>query len=72
MVRQLRSRVLRQTAFHPLGRITLGGMLIDFRPRGPMPMRFWDTYALMYVLEGRARFGDETGLSLPMRPATCC
>ena len=29
---------------------------------------FWDTFAVVYVLDGRARFHDETGLSLAMRP----
>jgi AraC-like DNA-binding protein len=60
--------ILRQTVFHPLGRLTLAGFLIDQRPTNPMPMRFWDTYAIVYVLDGRARFHDETGLSLLMRP----
>lgn len=60
--------ILRQTAVHPLGRLTLAGFLMDQRITAPMPMRFWDTYAVVYVLAGRARFHDETGLSLPMRP----
>ena len=60
--------ILRQTAVHPLGQLTLAGFLIDLHVTGPMPMRFWDTYAVVYVLAGRARFWDETGLSLPMRP----
>jgi AraC-like DNA-binding protein len=60
--------ILRQTAVHPLGRLTLGGFLIGERLATPMPMRFWDTYAVVYVLDGRARFHDENGLSLPMRP----
>ncbi len=60
--------ILRQTAAHPLGRITLAGLIIDEQTIRPMPMRFWDTFAIVYVLDGRARFHDETGLSLPMRP----
>lgn len=60
--------ILRQTAAHPLGRITLAGFIIDERTIRPMPMRFWDTFAIVYVLDGRARFHDETGLSLSMRP----
>jgi len=60
--------ILRQTAAHPLGRITLAGFIIDEQTIRPMPMRFWDTFAIVYVLNGRARFHDETGLSLPMRP----
>jgi AraC-like DNA-binding protein len=60
--------LLRQTAVHPLGRLTLGGFLIDYRSAGPMAMRFWNTYGLVYVLAGRARLHDETGLSLPLRP----
>jgi AraC-like DNA-binding protein len=59
--------ILRQTADHPLGRLTLAGFLIDVGLRSPMPMRFWDTYAVVYVLDGQARFHDETGLSMPMR-----
>lgn len=59
--------LLRQTGVHPLGRLTLAGLHIDYRPTGPMPMRFWDTFALIYVLGGRARFHDETGLNLPLR-----
>ena len=31
-------------------------------------MRFWNTFAVVYLLEGRGQFHDETGLSLPMRP----
>lgn len=60
--------ILRQTAIHPLGQLTLAGFLIDCPLITPMAMRFWDTYAMVYVLSGRARFHDETGLSLPMRP----
>ena len=60
--------VLRQPAIHPLGRITLAGLIINEHAVRPMPMRFWDTFAVVYVLAGRARFHDETGLSLPMRP----
>ncbi len=60
--------ILRQTAAHPLGRITLAGFIIGEQTIRPMPMRFWDTFAIVYVLDGRARFHDETGLSLPMRP----
>jgi AraC-like DNA-binding protein len=69
MIRKRKSgELLRQTAIHPLGRITLAGLFIKERSVGPTPMRFWDTYAVVYLLEGRARFHDETGLSLPMRP----
>lgn len=60
--------ILRQTATHLLGRLTLAGFIIDEQSLGPMSMRFWDTFAVVYVLDGRARFYDETGLSLPMRP----
>ncbi len=64
-----RSKVfLRQTAVHPLGRLTEAGVLIDLHVSGPMPMRLWDTFAAVYVLDGRARFWDETGLSLPLQP----
>jgi AraC-like DNA-binding protein len=58
---------LRQAAVHPLGRLTLAGTLVDLHVTDPMPMRFWDTYAAIYVLAGRARFWDETGLSRPVR-----
>lgn len=60
--------ILRQTTVHPLGQLTLAGYLIDLQTTGPMPMRFWDTYAIVYVMEGHARFHDETGFSAPMRP----
>ena len=69
MAKQKRSGVfLRQTAPHPFGRLTLAGFGIDCRPRAPMPVRFWDTYAIVYVIEGQARFRDVNGLDLPMRP----
>ena len=69
MVRKRKSgELLRQTAVHPLGRLTLAGLFINEQAIGPTPMRFWDTYAVVYLLEGRARFHDETGLSLPLRP----
>ena len=60
--------LMRQRAVHPLGRLTLAGLHIDIHEPTPTPMRFWDTFALVYVLAGRARFHDETGLDLPMRP----
>ncbi len=59
---------LRQTATHPIGRLTLAGLLVDYQVTQSMPMRFWDTFVVVYVLAGRARFHDETGLSLPVRP----
>ena len=59
--------ILRQTATHPLGRLTLAGLLVNHQATGPMPMRFWDTFVVVYVLAGRARFHDETGLRLPVR-----
>ena len=60
--------LMRQTAAHPLGRLTRAGLHIDFCPATPMPMRFWDTFALVYVLAGQGQFHDETGLSLSLRP----
>ena len=60
--------LLRQTATHPLGRLTLAEYNIDYRPNGPMPLRFWDTFAAVYVLAGCAQYHDVTGLSLPLRP----
>jgi AraC-like DNA-binding protein len=69
MVQQRKSgELLRQTAIHPLGRITFAGFFIDERAVGPTPMRFWDTYAVVYLLKGKARYYDEAGLNLPMRP----
>jgi AraC-like DNA-binding protein len=69
MARKRKSgELLHQTTVHPLGRITFAGQFIKEHAIGPMPMRFWDTYSVVYLLEGRARFHDETGLSLPMRP----
>lgn len=69
MVRKRKSgELLRQTAVHPLGRLTLAGLFINERASGPTPMRFWDTYAVVYLLEGHARFHDETGFRAPMRP----
>lgn len=60
--------VLRQTATHPFGRLTLAGFHFGFRSRAPMPLRFWDTFAIVYVLAGRARFHDVNGVDLPMGP----
>ena len=60
--------ILRQTATHPLGRLTLAGLLVNYQVTGSMPMRFWDTFVVVYVLAGRAKFHDETGLRLPVRP----
>ena len=67
-IRRKSKVLLRQTAVHPLGRLTQAGTLIDLHVTGPMPMRFWDTYAAIYVLAGRARLWDQTGLSRPVRP----
>jgi AraC-like DNA-binding protein len=58
----------RQTATHPFGRLTLAGFHFNLRIKKPMPLRFWDTYAIVYVLTGRARFRDVDGLDLPMTP----
>jgi AraC-like DNA-binding protein len=69
MAKQRQSKELfRQTATHALGRLTLAGLFIRERVAGPTPMRFWNTFAVVYLLEGRGQFHDETGLSLPMRP----
>ena len=66
--RRKSGELLRQAATHPLGRLTLAGLFINERATGPTPMRFWDTFAVVYLLEGCAQFHDETGLSLPVRP----
>lgn len=69
MATQRKSKeLMRQTAAHPLGRLTLAGLFIRERAIGPTPMRFWNTFAVVYLLEGRGQFHDETGLNLPMRP----
>lgn len=60
--------VMRQTATHPFGRLTLAGFHFGYRTQRPMPLRFWDTFAIVYVLAGRARFRDVDGLDLPMGP----
>jgi AraC-like DNA-binding protein len=69
MAKRRKSReLLRQATPHPLGRITFVGIFINEWSTGPSPMRFWDTFAIVYFLAGRAQYQDETGLSLPMRP----
>jgi len=32
-----------------------------------MAMRYWDTYAAVYVIEGSGRFEDQDGLRIPLR-----
>jgi AraC-like DNA-binding protein len=69
MARRFRNvSLLRQTATHSLGRLTFAEYNLNYRPHGPMPLRFWDTFAAVYVLAGRAQYHDVNGLSLPLRP----
>jgi AraC-like DNA-binding protein len=59
-------RVFHSAIATPLGRITWAGRHLE-RPIGrPMTMRRWDTYAAVYVLKGRARFHNESGLNQPV------
>ena len=58
---------MRQTLDHPLGRLTQAGLHINEHLQVPMPMRFWDTFSIVYVLTGRARYHDVDGLTLPLR-----
>jgi AraC-like DNA-binding protein len=60
-------RVFHSSIATPLGRITWAGRHLDSQSTKPMAMRRWDTYSAVYVLKGRARFHDETGLDLPVR-----
>lgn len=50
----------------PLGRITWAGRHLDHPVIPRMAMRYWDTYSLVYVIRGQARFHDQAGLDLPV------
>ena len=43
----------------PLGRITYAGQHLDVQTSGPMRLRRWDTYSLVYVRSGNAAFHSQ-------------
>ncbi|MCC6581147.1 MAG: AraC family transcriptional regulator [Phycisphaeraceae bacterium] len=49
------------------GQVVMAGLHLHIR-RPPGPMRYWDTYALVYALEGRAAYTDQSGLSRLLTP----
>ena len=61
-------RVFHSAANSPLGRITWAGKHMNRILATRMKMRHWDTYALVYVLNGHARFHDQDGLNKPLVP----
>src|ERR1019366_4010575 len=61
-------RVFHSAIQTPLGRISWAGRHLDTRHPSPMAMRYWDTYAAVYVRQGRARFQDVAGLDRPVGP----
>jgi len=52
----------------PLGRITWDGKHLNRIITARMQMRYWDTYAIVYVLNGHARFHDQDGLNRVISP----
>src|SRR5437762_3267328 len=58
--------ILRQASTHPMGRVSSAGVHIGYRQVSVMPMQVWDTYALVYVLDGKGRFYDAAGRDLPL------
>ena len=54
--------VFHGTRMTAIGQVTLGGRHIGARITQPMKWRTWDTYAVVYVLEGHARYEDEGGI----------
>lgn len=52
----------------PLGRVTWAGRHLRLPVGPPMRMRFWDTYAAVYILDGRGRFLDADGRNLAIGP----
>lgn len=64
---------LAQPAYHgltpgPLGRVSYAGVHDSAIVTERMRMRYWNTYSLVYVRGGSARFQDEDGRDLPVGP----
>ena len=51
-----------------LGRVTYAGRHEAVQAVESMRMRYWDTYSVVYVCSGAARFEDESGRNRPVGP----